>query len=140
MIILTLCQLTVYKDNIAGVSKHSYNKFLACLKLMTVVVLVNTLTSMLNVVLVLPGVFASIMFFVAGPICASEGTMVMAIKRSVIVLSWIIPLAQSFLPAGIREITSSTLKVVDFALLLLIWQCQSQMQNFLVNDGETTSP
>jgi hypothetical protein len=87
--------------------------------------------------------------------------MVMAIKRSVnlsskhiwgvakmaipltilpIVLSWIIPLAQSFLPAGIREITSSTLKVVDFALLLLIWQCQSQMQNFLVNDGETTSP
>lgn len=161
MIILTLCQLTVYKDNSAGVSKHSYNKFLACLKLMTVVVLVNTLTSMLNVVLVLPGVFASIMFFVAGPICASEGTMVMAIKRSVnlsskhiwgvakmaipltilpIVLSWIIPLAQSFLPAGIREITSSTLKVVDFALLLLIWQCQSQMQNFLVNDGETTSP
>lgn len=160
MIILTLCQLTVYKDNITGVGKHSYNKFLACLKLMTVLILVNTLTAMLNVAFVLPGVFASIMFFVAGPICASEGTMFMAIKRSVklsskhlwgvakmaipltilpMVLSWIIPLTQSFLPAGAREITATALKIVDFALLLLVWQCQSQMQNFLVNQGETIS-
>jgi len=157
MIVLTLCQLLTYRDNLPNSSKQSYNKFLSCLKLMAVIVMVNFLTSMLNMILVLPGVFASIMCFVAGPICASDGTMVQAIKRSIklssqhlwgvakmaipltilpIIMSWSVPLAQTFLPPVLREVASSSLKVLDFALLLLIWQCQSQMHSFLSSEGE----
>lgn len=160
MIVLTLCQLLTYKDNLTSNNQKSYNKFLSCLKLMTVVVMVNVLTSMLNMILILPGVFASIMCFVAGPICASEGTMVQAIKGSIklssqhlwgvakmaipltilpIIMSWSVPLAQSFLPPVLREVVSSALKVMDFALLLLIWQCQSQMHKFLSADCETNT-